>query len=92
MSNDTTIHNVHVFSVERKNNSRNGNPTWLLRTDHGNYTTQTDGSIGYTINNLTNGRFPDTYAIGDGAPAVDLLVSGRGHRVIGMLRNGKHLR
>lgn len=42
----------------RKNNSVNGNPTWELKTDKGNYRTQTDSQIGYSVSNYNGG--PDS--------------------------------
>lgn len=40
-----------LLSADRLNNSVNGNPTWLLRTDHGDFRTQSDASIGYEVSN-----------------------------------------
>lgn len=39
----------------RKGSSTNGNPTWILHTDAGDYRTQTDASIGYSVSNYTGG-------------------------------------
>lgn len=38
----------------RKGSSTNGNPTWILHTDEGDFTTQTDASIGYAVSNFTH--------------------------------------
>lgn len=38
----------------RKGSSANGNPTWILHTDEGDFVTQTDAQIGYTVSNYTH--------------------------------------
>lgn len=38
----------------RKGSSANGNPTWILHTDEGDFTTETDAQIGYTVSNYTH--------------------------------------
>ena len=43
------------LGATRKSNSTNGNPTWLLLTDAGDYGTEVDGSIGYEVSNHTGG-------------------------------------
>ena len=43
-----------LHGAARKNNSRNGNPTWELNTSAGCYRTETDGSIGYDVQNRTH--------------------------------------
>lgn len=61
----------------RKNNSRNGNPTWQLHTSEGDYLTATDGSIGYDVDNRTNTRTDDSYI----GKRVQFTTTGRGQRV-----------
>lgn len=48
---NTTI-DVTVHAVSRLNSSVNGNPRFQLSTDGGLFTTQSDGSVGYDIQNL----------------------------------------
>ena len=46
---------VTVFrSATRENNSRSGNPVWILNTDAGQFRTEADASVGYDVFNLTN--------------------------------------
>jgi hypothetical protein len=44
-----------LLGATRKSNSTNGNPTWLLHTDAGDYGTEKDGAIGYEVANHTGG-------------------------------------
>lgn len=81
---------LYIHSVERRNSSANGNPTFVLHTSEGDYRTQTDATLGYGIENLTNSRFPATYVIGDDVPAVTLLSTPTG-RVWGIELDGKIL-
>lgn len=53
MADRTFVATFH--GATRKNNSTNGNPTWTLHTSDGDYTTQTDGSVGYSVSNYTGG-------------------------------------
>lgn len=85
MSREHRIENVRITAAERRNNSTSGNPTWRLFTDQGTFTTEPDAQIGYSIANLSNSRL-DTYAIGDDAPPVTLLVRGY-ERVYGIERS-----
>lgn len=52
---DKTITTV-FRGATRKGASVNGNPTWILHTDDGDYTTQSDASLGYEVSNLTHSR------------------------------------
>lgn len=51
MSKNVTIR-TRLFSVERLNNSRNGNPRYKLYTEDGFFITQTDAQLGYQIPNI----------------------------------------
>ena len=42
-----------LHGATRKNNSRNGDPTWELNTSEGCYHTGQDSAIGYTVDNHT---------------------------------------
>ena len=44
-----------LYGATRKNNSTNGNPSWILHTSDGDYRTQTDAAIGYEVANHTGG-------------------------------------
>lgn len=81
---------LSIFSVTRKNNSTNGNPTWELHISKGNYTTQLDASLGYGIENYTNSRHPETYCIGNDVPEVTLITA-RAGRVCYIEKNGEVL-
>jgi len=61
----------------RKDNSRNGNPTWQLHTSEGDYLTETDGSIGYEVSNRTSTRTGDSFI----NKRVRFVTTGRGQRV-----------
>ena len=37
-----------------KGSSVNGNPTWILHTSDGDYVTQSDASLGYSVSNHTH--------------------------------------
>lgn len=82
---------LFIRSITRKNNSSNGNPSYVLHTSEGDYRTQVDASLGYSIENYTNSRFPDTHVIGDNVPAVVLLATQTG-RVWGIEKDGEPLR
>lgn len=82
------IENVQIRSIERRNNSTNGNPTWALHTSEGTYLTALDASLGYSIENLTNSRYPETFVIGDAVPAVTLVVTSKAARVVGIEKDG----
>jgi len=84
------IANVHIFRAERLGNTVNGNPRYRFHTDHGTFLMQSDAALGYAVENYTNTRFPDTYAIGSDAPAVTLVTSAAG-RVFGIEKDGKVL-
>lgn len=89
MATDTRkIENVQILAAERINNSRNGNPGWKLHTSEGTFLTSPDASLGYAISNYTNSRFPDTYVIGDNAPAVTLVVTSKAAKVCYIERDG----
>lgn len=79
---------LFIRSISRAKNSANGNPTFVLHTSEGDYRTQSDAALGYSLTNYTNTRFPDTYVIGDGVPAV-MLVATRAGRVWGIEKDGK---
>lgn len=53
MNTDITI-TATFKGATRKGNSVNGNPTWILHTDEGDFTTQTDAQIGYAVSNYTH--------------------------------------
>lgn len=91
MSETRKIGPLHIRSITRKNNSANGNPSFVLHTSEGDYRTQADASLGYAIENYTNSRFPETHVIGDNVPAVVLLATPTG-RVWGIERDGKVMR
>lgn len=86
------IENVQIRAAERRNNSRNGNPTWALHTSEGTFLTAPDASLGYAIENYTNSRHADTYVIGDNVPAVALLVTSKAARVAYIEKDGEILR
>lgn len=79
---------LYIRAITRKNNSVNGNPTYVLHTSEGDYRTQSDAALGYGIENYTNSRFPDTHVIGDDVPAVTLVATPTG-RVWGIEKDGK---
>ncbi len=45
-----------LTGATRIGSSTNGNPTWMLHTDAGDYRTQTDAGLGYAVSNHTGGR------------------------------------
>lgn len=45
---------VTFKGATRKGSSVSGNPTWILHTDEGDFTTQTDSQIGYSVSNYTH--------------------------------------
>lgn len=81
---------VTIYGVDRLDNSVAGNPRYRLRTSEGNYVTQYDASLNFSIVNLTNSRYPDTYVIGEDVPPVVLTLSPAG-RVTHIHKNGKSL-
>lgn len=81
---------VTIYRAERLTNSSAGNPRWRLYTSEGNYDTGADVSVNYSVDNLTNSRFPDTYAIGDDAPPVILTLS-KSAKVTHITKDGKKL-
>lgn len=64
---------VTVRSIVRAPSSGFGNPRYRILTDSGEFKTEVDGSIGYSLPNLTNRRF-DTCIIDK---EVTLLGTGR---------------
>lgn len=83
------IDNVQIRAAERRTNSANGNPRWKLHTSEGTFTTADDASLGYAIENYTDRHRPDTFVIGDGAPAVTLIVSSTSARVCYLEKDGE---
>ena len=94
MTAERKIENVRITAASRLQNSTSGNPRWRLHTSVGEFFTETDASLGYSITNLSNSRHPDTYAIGDDAAPVTLLVRDNGltTKVYGVERDGVPLR
>lgn len=45
---------VVLYSVERLNNSTNGNPRFSLWTSQGTFTTKSDASVNYDVENVAN--------------------------------------
>lgn len=91
MSNDSKIADVVIYSIERTQNSHYGNPGYKLHTSQGTFSMQTDAALGYSIDNYTNSRFPETYVIGNpDNPTVTLLVTAS-RKVYGIEYNGKIL-
>lgn len=43
---------VQLYSVERLNNSVNGNPRFDLHTDSGTFTTSSDSACSYDVENI----------------------------------------
>ena len=82
---------LHIFAIQRRPHSVNGNPRFLLTTSGGTFNTKPDAALSYAIENYTNSHYPDTYAIGDDAPAVTLLATPRG-LVWGIEKDGEVLR
>lgn len=54
-----TTFTATFHGATRKGNSVNGNPTWLLHTSEGDFTTQSDASLGYSVSNYI-GRTGDS--------------------------------
>lgn len=79
---------LYIRAITRRTLSTNGNPRFILHTSEGDWQTQTDAALGYSLENYTNSRFPDTYVIGDNVPAVTLLATPAG-KVWGIELNGK---
>src|ERR1044072_3463790 len=74
--NDNKIDGIVIDGIERIRNSRYGNPTFRVFTSMGTFLTETDASLGYGIENLTNSRRPDEFVIGTPQrPAVTLHVT-----------------
>ena len=48
---------VTLLGAERAGTSSMGNPTWDLLTDRGAFRTETNGSIGYSVDNYTNSKY-----------------------------------
>lgn len=80
-------HDVTVRSITRTGTSANGNPSFRIVTDEGEFRTQTDASLGYGITNYTNANFPETYVIG----VRVTLITTRGGLVWAIEKNGQRL-
>lgn len=79
---------VTVAWVERRRNSRDGNPRFRLHTDNGFYDTEPGASLNFGILNMTNSRIPETYILND-RPVT--LVMNKHAYVTDIERDGKSL-
>ena len=91
MSDTRRIGPLYIRSIKRRRSSGNGNPAFTIHTSEGDYLTQSDAALGYSLENYTNSRFPDTHVIGDNVPAVTLLATPTG-KVWGIEKDGEILR
>ena len=85
------IENVYIRAITRGRNSHYGNPSYTLHTSEGDYRTQKDASLNYSITNYTNSRRPETFVIGDNVPPVTLIATPSG-RVWSIEKDGEALR
>lgn len=82
----STIH-TSLVSVKRLNSSVNGNPRFRLNTTHGEFTTQSDASCSYDVDNIARGiRQRDT---GDYVPVPVVLSLTPAGRVWNIVKAGK---
>ena len=81
---------LHIFGIERRTLSTNGNPRFTLYTDYGTFQTQSDAALRDSIENYANSRRADTYAIGDDAPAVTLIAT-KANKVYAIEKDGELL-
>lgn len=70
--------NVTVTRVKRLTNSAEGNPRYSIVTEGERYVTQTNGSVGYTIDNLfqvdEDIRVPATLTLTNGGKVIDVVL------------------
>lgn len=71
------VYEVIINSVERINNSKDGNPRYVLKTTKGDYKTKENAHLGYMIENMTHGSLgSEPWVIGNPEnPTVDLICN-----------------